>query len=41
MIGLGAAGVAAGGLIMGLGPIGTLSMRADKQSARLELRGKF
>ncbi|HEX5659638.1 MAG TPA: PEGA domain-containing protein [Polyangiales bacterium] len=41
LIGLGAAGVAAGGLIMGLGPIGTLSMRADKQSALLELKGKF
>ncbi|MET0284339.1 MAG: PEGA domain-containing protein [Polyangiales bacterium] len=41
MIGFGAAGVAAGGLIMGFGPIGTLSMRADKQSAMLQLKGTF
>ncbi len=41
LIGFGAAGMAAGGLIMGLGPLGALSMHAGKQSASLQLRGKF
>lgn len=41
LIGFGAAGLLVGGLIMGFGPIGALSMRADQQSARLELKGTF
>jgi hypothetical protein len=41
MIGLGAAGVAAGALVMGLGPIGTLGLRANGERALLELKGTF
>jgi hypothetical protein len=41
LLGLGAAGVAVGGLIMGLGPIGSLGLRADREHAMLELKGKF
>jgi hypothetical protein len=41
LLGLGAAGVAAGALWMGIGPIARLSVRADTHAASLSLRGAF
>jgi hypothetical protein len=41
LIGLGAAGVAAGALWMGIGPIARLSVRADTRSAALSIHGAF
>jgi PEGA domain len=41
LMGLGAAGVAAGALWMGIGPIARLSVRADAHAASLNLRGAF
>lgn len=41
MIGLGAAGLAVGGLVMGLGPIGSLTIHADRDRALLRLKGQF
>jgi hypothetical protein len=41
LIGLGAAGLAAGGLVMGLAPIGHLRLRAGKESAALAVGGVF
>jgi hypothetical protein len=41
LIGLGAAGVAAGALVVGLGPIGHLQVRAGADHALLQLKGRF
>ena len=41
LIGLGAAGVAAGVLVIGLGPIGHLQVRASTDHAVLQWKGKF
>jgi PEGA domain len=41
LIGLGAAGLAAGGLVMGLAPIGHLRLRAGKDSALIAVGGAF
>jgi hypothetical protein len=41
MIGLGSAGVAVGGLVMGLGPFGALGVKANAEHALLELKGQF
>lgn len=41
LIGLGAAGLAAGGLVMGLAPIGHLRLRAGKDSAAIGVGGVF
>lgn len=41
LLGLGAAGVAAGVLVIGLGPIGYLQVRASTDHAALQLKGKF
>jgi hypothetical protein len=41
LIGLGAAGIAAGAIWMGVGPIARLSVRADSRSAALSLSGAF
>jgi hypothetical protein len=41
LLGLGAAGLAAGGLVMGLAPIGHLRLRAGKESAAIAVGGVF
>ncbi|MDB4990607.1 MAG: hypothetical protein JWN04_5785 [Myxococcaceae bacterium] len=41
MIGLGAAGIALGAVVVGLGPIGHLQLQAGSDRALLQLKGKF
>jgi hypothetical protein len=41
LIGLGATGVALGAVVIGLGPIGQLQLRAGADHARLQLQGSF
>ena len=41
LIGFGTAGIALGALTIGLGPVGRLQLRSDRDSAYLQLRGEF
>jgi hypothetical protein len=41
LMGFGAAGVAAGAVWMGVGPIARIRMRADSRSASLTVQGNF